>query len=113
MFQLSTQVASKRNAALKESRENNFFEENICICDEDVEEEIPDGAIICDDQTCADRKMEEWDAQMQNETCICEGDDDDDEDDESSSEEGMNCYQKSCTLIVSSVKWQNVIVEKG
>lgn len=96
LFQLSTQVASKENAALEESPENSFFEENICFCDEDFEdEEIPADAIECDKSECADRKMLEWDAQMQNVTCIC------DDDDDASNEEGTDYI----LFILSSTKW--------
>lgn len=50
------------------------------MCDEDLEEEIPPGAIECKKSICADQKMLEWDSQVQNVTCLC----DDDEDDSSS-----------------------------
>lgn len=97
LFQLSAQVAAKGNAATKESSKDTFFDEHICICEEDFEEYIPPGAVECEQSECADRRMMEWDSQMQNVTCICDDEEDDEDDDQSlndsSSEEGMHTNQ--------------------
>lgn len=89
LFQLSSQVASKDGAALqKESDREKFFSDHICVCDEELEEsDIPDDAEECEKTFCDGLRIDAWDAQMKNETCLC-FDDDDEPIDESSSEEG-------------------------
>lgn len=86
LFQLSSHVASKDDAALHQSDIDKFFSDNVCVCEEELDEnDIPDDAEECEKSVCDGLRIEAWDQEMKNETCLCFDEDDEPID---SSEEG-------------------------